>query len=125
MATKPIGPHYLNTGATPKADAAEDAAPLKTAFEGILKGAASVAAAAAPIAQGMISQVPGIGCMSGTLLNGLTLGGSGGMGGMSDQLALLREQERIQKETQVFTTLTNVSKSEHDAKMSAVRNMRP
>ena len=126
MSTNPIGPHFLKTSSVPKSEASEGANDMSKAFAVMLQGAAAVSQVAMPMVSGMVSQVPGMGNLGG-MLNGLSLGGgsSGGGGGASEQMALIREQERIQRETQVFTTLTNISKTEHDARMSAVRNMRP
>ncbi|MFQ5590785.1 MAG: hypothetical protein ACE5HE_06470 [Phycisphaerae bacterium] len=78
-------------------------------------------------------QVAGGGLGTGTL--GGALGGVlGGLGGTGDllggtdgigQLELLNLQRQINREAQIFTTLTNVEKSHHDARMSAIRNVRP
>lgn len=44
---------------------------------------------------------------------------------MRGQLQLFELQRRLQHENQVFTTLSNVSKTNHETRMAAVRNMRP
>ena len=67
------------------------------------------------------------------------LGGLGGLGGgslqsimslmssnpMGGQVMLLQLQEQMQARSQAFQTISNISKSEHDSKMNAVRNIRP
>jgi hypothetical protein len=70
----------------------------------------------------------GGGTFGGTL--GPILGAVTGMTGMgtsdgASQLQLLNMQRQIQQEAQFFTTLTNIEKAHHDARMSAVRNIRP
>ena len=66
---------------------------------------------------------------AGTLGGALgTLGGVDGLLGGTDtmgQLELLNLQRQINMEAQIFTTMTNVEKSHHDARMSAIRNIRP
>lgn len=123
MSTTPIGPHYINTSRHSKTSTAEDKNPAGDFLAAIAAGAAGVAQVATPIVQNMVSQVPGIG-NAGGLLSGQSLGGTGTGGGTNDQMALIEMQRKIQQETQIFTTYTNVLKSDHDAKMSAVRNMR-
>jgi len=55
-------------------------------------------------------------------------GGGGGFGGidtgMSEQMQLLQVQQQIQKETQMFNLMTNISKDRHEASMAAIRNMK-
>ncbi len=68
----------------------------------------------------------GTGTLAGAL--GGVLGGGGGILGGTDgigQMELLNLQRQINQEAQIFTTITNVEKSHHDARMSAVRNIRP
>lgn len=55
-------------------------------------------------------------------LNAIT-GGPPGTGG-SDFAQLLQLQERMQRESAQFNTLSNVSKTEHETRMAAIRNMK-
>lgn len=73
---------------------------------------------------------PGAGSVLGSFING----GSGGldtanMQGMLNQqaqqsMALLAVQNRVQSQTQEFTTVTNLLKARHDGEMSAVHNFK-
>lgn len=56
---------------------------------------------------------------------GAILSGDGASSQMRQQLHLFELQRRLQHENQVFTTLSNVSKTNHETRMAAVRNMRP
>ena len=107
------------------------------AMKDFAQGLGQVTAALAQTAAG-IAGGPGAGMAVGNLFGGGlgtgTLGGLGGLGGVGglaggtdfqQQLALIQLQRQIQAQTQIFETLSNVSKAEHDARMSAVRNMRP
>jgi len=78
-------------------------------FKSVLGGIAGAAS----------SFIPGAGIISG-LLGG---GGTGGAG-VNQQWELLQQQYQIQQETQMFNMMTNVSKTKHDAAMSAIRNMK-
>ena len=94
-------------------------------FGKVLGGVVNVAAQLASKAAG--AQTMGLGPLAGSLLNGSTSGiGGSGLGG--DQAAsfqqLLQEQEQIQTESAQFTALTNISKTEHETRMSAIRNIR-
>lgn len=59
-------------------------------------------------------------------------GGSTGLGGVQGDIAqgqnqmmeMLRIQNQMQVQNQQFTTITNVSKMDHDTRMAAVRNIR-
>ena len=44
--------------------------------------------------------------------------------GFDNMKELLNLQMQVQQKIQQFTTLTNLAKTEHDGRMSAVRNMR-
>jgi len=95
---------------------------------GVIADAGQVAAgmAGGPLAAQLVGRVNGAaGLGTGTLNGGL--GGALGTGddGFGLQMQLLELQRKIQAETQVFQTLSNTSKAEHDARMSAVRNIRP
>jgi hypothetical protein len=70
--------------------------------------------------------------VAGNLIGGIT-GAQGLNGGDLDsalanqtnqQEQLLLLQERIQNESAQFNVLTNISKTEHETKMSAIRNVR-
>ncbi|MBN2433458.1 MAG: hypothetical protein JXQ27_18445 [Acidobacteria bacterium] len=78
-------------------------------FKSVLGGIAGAAS----------SFIPGAGIISGLL-------GGGGVGGTgsNQQWELLQQQYQIQQETQMFNMMTNVSKTKHDAAMSAIRNMK-
>lgn len=95
-------------------------------FAGVLGGIANVAS----------SFIPGGGVI-GSLLGGLgKLGGGGASGasgassiggadqGMSQQMELLNMQKQISQQTQMFTMMTNIAASRHEASMSACRNMK-
>lgn len=77
-----------------------------------------------------------LGDVAGGLTGGLTggvplLGSTLGKLGAPDmdasfnkQYELIMLQNEIQQQTQVFNTVSNISKSKHEAAMSAVRNMK-
>lgn len=53
-------------------------------------------------------------------------GGDIGLGNMFDQqMRFFRLQLEVQQQQQLFTTQTNLAKADHEARMSAVRNMKP
>jgi hypothetical protein len=60
---------------------------------------------------------------------GRALGTTGSIAGMSqggrEQMALMKIQEQLQRENQVFSLMSNISKTNHETRMAAVRNMRP
>ena len=71
--------------------------------------------------------IPGAGGLGGGTLTGFG-GGLDGLAGddpFAQNVALLQLQRQIQTESQRFQTESNISKAEHDAKMAAVRNIRP
>jgi hypothetical protein len=79
------------------------------------------------------AQTMGMGPVAGNLISGITGGNQGGLSGdlssaldnqAAQQEQLLLLQERIQNESAQFNTLTNISKTEHETKMSAIRNVR-
>jgi len=80
-------------------------------FKSVLGGIAGAAS----------SFIPGAGIVSSLLGGGL--GGVGG-GGQNQQWELLQQQYQMQQETQMFNMMTNISKTRHDAAMSAIRNMK-
>ena len=92
-------------------------------------GWSKFASIAGGIASAVGSFIPGAGIIGG-LLGGLGKmgGGGGGFGGidtgMSEQMQLLQMQQQIQKETQMFNLMTNISKDRHEASMAAIRNMK-
>lgn len=74
-----------------------------------------------------------INAYSGGALGGLTGGGAGGgldglTGGLNDNnqqfMELLQLQNQLQVQNQTFSALSNVSKTEHETRMAAVRNIR-
>lgn len=74
---------------------------------------------------GVASSLPMVGNVMGAL--GVGGGGFSAAGistGANQQLELIKLQQEIQQQTQMFTTLSNVSKSKHESAMSAIRNMK-
>ena len=57
------------------------------------------------------------------LLAGLSLGRAEEVTKEAEQ-ELLLQQEQIQRETTVFNSLSNISKAEHECRMSAIRNFK-
>ena len=90
-------------------------------FGKVLGAAVSVAGQLASTVAG--AQSLGIGPLAGSLAGGLN-GSSGTDFGNQSFQDLLLQQEQIQKESAVFTSLSNISKTEHETRMSAIRNMR-
>jgi hypothetical protein len=81
------------------------------------------------------AQTMGIGPLVGSIAGGLNggVGGAGGLGGgldgaIGDQGAqfqqLLELPEQIPTQSAEFNSLTNISKTEHETRMSAIRNIR-
>jgi hypothetical protein len=82
------------------------------------------------------AQTMGMGPVAGNIIGGITgnQGTGAGLGGgdldsalanqTNQQEQLLLLQERIQNESAQFNVLTNISKTEHETKMSAIRNVR-
>lgn len=67
------------------------------------------------------------GVASGLPIIGSTLGKLGAPemdASFNKQYQLILLQNEIQQQTQVFNTVSNISKSKHEAAMSAVRNMK-
>jgi len=64
------------------------------------------------------------GVLSGAPILGKTFGGLGADSGFDQQYELIRLQQEIQRNSQMYSTISNVSKSKHDAAMSAVRNFK-
>lgn len=83
-------------------------------FGGILGGAASI-------------MLPGVGGILGNVL-----GGGNNMGDMQammnqqmqQSMQLLSVQNRVQSQTQEFSTMSNLLKAKHDSEMSAVNNFK-
>lgn len=102
---------------------------LGSAFGDLMNGFGQVVNAGLPLAGQMMPMLLGAGGLGGGALNSLgAMGGLGGLGGGSStaqQMQLLQLQQKIQQESQIFQTLTNVSKARFDAEMTAVRNIRP
>ena len=94
---------------------------------GIAANCAQTAAGAAggPGAGNLVGQLMGGGLGTGTLGGFGGLGGAGGSTEFNEQLQLLQLQRQVQRQSQIFETMTNIAKAEHDRRMSAVRNMRP
>jgi len=75
----------------------------------------------------------GLSTLFGSVLSGgeaLAGIGGGGLGGgldglFDDQQRFFLLQLQVQQQQQIFTTQTNLAKADHEARMSAVRNMKP
>lgn len=86
-------------------------------FGGLLGGALNLVA-------------PGAGSLIGGLIGRGSGGGSGmDMQGMLDQSAqqqmqMIAVQQKVQNQTQEFTTVSNLLKARHDGEMSAVHNFK-
>jgi hypothetical protein len=85
-------------------------------FAQFLGGAVQVAGQLAGAVGG--AQTFGLGGLAGNLLGG------GAGGGDPSTAELLQMQNQIQRESLVFNAQTNISKTDHDTRMSAVRNIR-
>lgn len=85
----------------------------------------SVAFKGASLAVGRSAPAAGLlGGLGGGLGGGGGAGGLGGVGEAGDLAGLLQLQLEVQERMQRFTMLTNIAKTEHESRMSAVRNMR-
>jgi hypothetical protein len=92
-----------------------------TGFRQVLGGAVSVAG---QLATGVASAY-GMGPLVGGLNNSLNgAAGIGGAGGDINFTDLLQQQNQIQRESLVFNSETNISKTDHESRMSAVRNFK-
>src|SRR5205085_9100403 len=88
------------------------------AFKQVLGGAAYVAG---NLVSGVAKSYGlGLGPLAGSLNNSPT----GGLGGDLSYIDLLNQQNQLQKEAVVFNSETNISKEEHETRMSAVRNFK-
>lgn len=77
---------------------------------------------------------PGAGSLVGNLIGGGGMGGDGGAGAANMEAMLQRQQQmsyemiavqnRVQTQTQEFTTVSNLLKAKHDGEMSAVHNFK-
>ena len=96
-------------------------------FRQVLGGTINLAGQLAGVAAG--GSTMGMGPLAGNIASGL-LGSAGSSltgatdAGTIDPMQLLQLQEQIQTQSQVFNTLSNVSKEEHDTRMAAVRNFK-
>ncbi len=88
----------------------------KALFEG-LGNLATQLAPAVGSALGLGGGALGLPGLAGTL-------GGGGLGGGLSNAQMLMLQYQIQQEMLRFNLLSNISKTQHDAKMNAVRNIR-
>jgi hypothetical protein len=69
---------------------------------------------------------------AGSLIGGLINGGGSDFGSMNEmlersaqqQMQMLMIQERVQTQTQEFTTISNLLKARHDGEMAAVHNFK-
>ncbi len=72
---------------------------------------------------------PGAGGLIGNLIGGGGMGGYGNMEAMlqkqqQQSMMMLSVQNRVQTQTQEFTTVSNLLKAKHDGEMSAVHNFK-
>lgn len=72
---------------------------------------------------------PGAGGLIGNLIGGGGMGGYGSMEAMiqrqqQQSMMMLQIQNRVQTQTQEFTTVSNLLKAKHDGEMSAVHNFK-
>jgi hypothetical protein len=89
-------------------------------FAQFLGGAVQVAGQLAGAVGG--AQGFGLGGLAGGAVNNILGGGAGGADPSLPDL--LQLQNQIQRESLVFNAQTNISKTDHDTRMSAVRNIR-
>jgi hypothetical protein len=92
-------------------------------FKQFLGGAVNIAGQLASSAAG--AQSFGLGPLVGNLASSLGGGGLGGGALDGGQLTgLLQVQNEIQRQSLVFNAETNISKTDYETKMSAVRNIK-
>ena len=89
-------------------------------FRQVLGGAVNLAGQLAGTAAG--GSTMGLGPMAGNLASSLLTGTTDT--GTVDPMQLLQIQEQLQQQSQVFNTMSNISKTEHETRMAAVRNMK-
>lgn len=94
------------------------------------KGPGKAARIAGGIFGGILNLVaPGAGSVIGGFINRGGGMDTGGMNAMMDQqmqnsMVMLAVQNRMQSQTQEFTTVSNLLKARHDGEMSAVNNFK-
>jgi hypothetical protein len=88
-------------------------------FLDALNGAAALAAQIVP------AVASAAGLASGPIGLGSLTSAAGALGGGGSYQQLLALQMKVQQETLQFQSASNISKAAHDAKMNAVRNVRP
>ena len=96
-------------------------------FRQVLGGTLNLAGQLAGVAAG--GSTMGLGPLGGNIASGLLNSAGSSLTGTTDAgtidpMQLLQLQEQIQTQSQVFNTLSNVSKEEHDTRMAAVRNFK-
>ncbi len=105
--------------------------PAGGGFQQVLGGALSIAGQLASGVAG--AHTMGLGPLAGSLLGGLAGGGAGGavggvpgfnLGNDPSPADLLQLQNQIQRESLVFNAQTNISKTDHETRMSAIRNVK-
>ena len=122
----PIGKQHFSNQPVPRSET-QTSESTSGAEAGAMLGAGL--AFAAQLA-GKASAASPYGALPG-LVSSLT-GGGGGLGGVQNDIAqgqaqmmeMLRIQNQMQLQNQQFTTMSNVSKMDHDTRMAAVRNIR-
>jgi hypothetical protein len=62
--------------------------------------------------------------VAGVFAGGGIGGALGGAGDAAMYAQLMQEQNRIQRETQIFTAQSNASKAKHDTQMNTIRNLK-
>jgi hypothetical protein len=126
MATDPIGKQ--NFSAAPVHRSETQSTDNSSAVVGAAVGTGL--AFAAQLAGRAFASSP-YGALPSMIAGGLGIGG-GGIGGVQSDISqgqnqmmeMLRIQNQMQIQNQQFTTMTNVSKMDHETRMAAVRNIR-
>jgi len=91
-------------------------------FRQVLGGTVSLAGQLAGSVSG--ASTMGLGPIAGNLASSLLTGTGSADSGTADPMQLLQLQEQLQQQEQVFNTMSNISKTEHETRMAAVRNMK-
>ncbi len=121
-------PAYLRP--LPAANLAKAEAERPVAFDlavNVGKFGAALGAVVGPVAGQFLGGGMGAGGLGGPLGGILQSAMGGAMGGNStlSQMQLLQLQEQMNLRAQVFQTLSNIMKAEHESKMNSVRNIKP
>lgn len=99
---------------------------IQAALQPLADGFAMAAQTAVPMGVNMASSLTG-GNMLGLGPISSMMGGLGGGGASSDyamQMQLLNVQRKMQMEQQVWNTVSNIEKAQHETRMALIRNVR-